>query len=204
MNVNKASVLLIRNFFPDNPLLNSTALNTEVSESQTVNQEISSCDEFVPSDPETLSQHSYHDQNTDIEIVNEKLKVFNASPIITHTLKNDASIQNKMTKISTSIKGMLGLDKGEAATTIEKEAEDCSEIVRNIKDKCHSPDVGYAEKIRFLILLSKNWSIRTICEKIEVSTYMGRLAQKVSSATNFLVTSKRKSKFFLITKTILV
>lgn len=138
---------------------------------------------------------------TQLPIINQALQLLNQSPIPSRKLNNNRFLNNKINRISDSLKKVLLSSTDEESIddeSIDDDAANFRSLIEKLHDKFNDKDTEKSVKIQILTLLPENWSERHICEVMNTSRHWSRVAKNLVEEKGILSTPESKLGMYSI------
>lgn len=118
------------------------------------------------------------------------MRLLNQSPIPTKKLNDYQFLNNKINQISDSLKKIFlsAADEG----SIDDDGENFRSLIKMLHDKFNDKKTDKSLKIQILTLLPEKWNERRICETMNTSQHLTRVAKKLVEEKGLLSTPESK------------
>lgn len=118
------------------------------------------------------------------------MQLLNQSPIPSKKLNDYKFLNNKINQTSDRLKKNLlsSADEG----SIDDDDENFRSLIKMLHDKFHDKETEMSSKIQILTLLPEKWSESCICETMNTSRHLSRVAKKLVEEKGLLSTPESK------------
>ncbi|XP_044597311.1 uncharacterized protein LOC123273896 [Cotesia glomerata] len=127
---------------------------------------------------------------TQLPVINHALELLNQSPIPSKKLNDNQFLNNKINRVSDSLKKVLLSSSDEES--IDDDGENFRSLIKMLYDKFNDKETDKSLKIQILTLLPVKWSERRICETMNTSRHLSIVAKNLVEETGLLSTPESK------------
>lgn len=133
---------------------------------------------------------------TQLPVINHALQLLNQSPIPSKKLNDNQFLNNKINQISDSLKKVLLSLTDE--DPVDDDGENFRALIKLLQDKFNDKKTEKSLKIQILTLLPEQWSERRICETMNTSRHMSRVAKALVEEKGLLSVPESKLGIYSI------